>query len=231
METPRLLNCFMMDAKVSCFMVNNRKNTVVLILALIQLVATPHCYAEIYEYTDSNNVIHFTDDASKIPKKWREKSIKSTKPSLTAKESKTLDALIEIENDHDVPAKNLSEFKKNLNNFADGFKEELGDPAEPLDSRLSTPEGALNLFRTGLKTGDMNAVKASVTGKYWTRVEGLNGLSKANLIQMEKLISDRSITKKQLNKKYTVFELKENTSIIGTVELINVYGNWKIEQF
>jgi glutaredoxin len=41
------------------------------VIAVILLVAVGVCRAEIYRYTDSTGELHFVDDISKVPKKYR----------------------------------------------------------------------------------------------------------------------------------------------------------------
>lgn len=200
---------------------------------LIVAVAAQVCFAEVYEYTDSNGVTHFTDDPSKVPQKIRTK--KARESSLTQEESKVVDVLIKLDkNKQDFPVKNeeLPEFKKNVRKFGENFKDELGDPAEPIDTRLSTPEGALSLFRQGLRSGNLSVIKASLTGKAWDDGDGYKQLTKAQMLEMEKILSILTVVHKQQDKNIAVFDTKSReTGEDGTIEFVNFYGNWKIQKF
>lgn len=44
------------------------------IVAVILLVAVGVCRAEVYRYTDSKGELHFVDDISKVPKKYRKQA-------------------------------------------------------------------------------------------------------------------------------------------------------------
>lgn len=215
-----------------------RKSGVFLLflLAVFQFIAAHVCFAELYEYTDADGVIHFTDDPSKVPTKMRERCKKPSEPSLTPKESNMLKALMQLDRikDHDVSVKNMGELKKNLNDFAEYSKNELGDPGEPRDPRLATPEGALNVFKSGLINCNLNDIKASVIGKYWNNGDDFRKLTKSQLRQMATLISDKVVTKIRDSNFATIeFVATKNgkESSYGEIELINFYGNWKIEKF
>ena len=41
------------------------------VVAVILLAAVGVCQAEVYKYTDSRGELHFVDDISKVPKKYR----------------------------------------------------------------------------------------------------------------------------------------------------------------
>lgn len=41
------------------------------VVAVILLVAVGVCWAEVYKYTDTNGELHFVDDISNVPKKYR----------------------------------------------------------------------------------------------------------------------------------------------------------------
>ena len=49
------------------------------VVAVILLVAVEVCRAEVYKYTDSKGDLHFVDDISKVPKKYR-KQAENTEP-------------------------------------------------------------------------------------------------------------------------------------------------------
>jgi glutaredoxin len=49
------------------------------VVAAILIVATGVCRAEVYRYTDSAGELHFVDDLSKVPKKYR-KQLEKAKP-------------------------------------------------------------------------------------------------------------------------------------------------------
>jgi hypothetical protein len=196
------------------------------------IVTAPLCFADIYEYTDENGVVHFTDDPSKIPVKIRRK-IKAKESSLTTEESKIVNTLIKLDKNktQDVPVNDLPAFKKNVKQFGEAFKDELGDPAEPKDSRLSNPEGAWNLFSEGLRNGNLSYIKSSLTGKQWNN-SGYQELNKSQMAEFGKEVSKITITKKMQNENMAVFDSKNNkTGVNGTIKFINFYGNWKIYQF
>lgn len=182
------------------------------------------CLAEMYQYTDNEGVVHFTDNPQKVPVKLLEKSKKEIPSSLSTNKSY------------------LTEHKpqKNRDDFAHGYQEKYGDPEqtkyddpkETRDSRLSTPEGALDLFLSALRIGNLIDCKASVTGWFWHWYSASSEQAiKKDLLQMEKNISGRIIAKSEQNEHRAVFQTKRNNSpIVGTIELINRFGNWKVNR-
>ena len=196
------------------------------------LILAQECLADIYQYTDNEGVVHFTDDPQNIPAKFRGKTKKETETPLTTKETNMLEQMMQMEKTKDVPVKNSKEFKKNLNDFAEGYKEKYDDPDQIKDSRLSTPDSALSLFRSALRTGNLQEFKASVTSRFWQSFEGESNpqLIKKFMLKMEKHLASQIISKGEQDEHRTVFELKEknNGPIVGTIELINLFGNWKV---
>ena len=97
------------------------------------LILAQECLADIYQYTDNEGVVHFTDDPQNIPAKFRGKTKKETETPLTTKETNMLEQMMQMEKTKDVPVKNSKEFKKNLNDFAEGYKEKYDDPDQIKD--------------------------------------------------------------------------------------------------
>lgn len=191
------------------------------------------CVADTYEYTDSDDTIHFTDDLSKVPVAKRNTRKVKTAPSLTPEEYKTVNVIIKLDSKRgqDVSVKDLPSFKKNVKQFGDAFKDELGDPVEPKDSRLSSPEGAWNLFIEGLMSGNLNYIKSSLIGKRWER-GNYGELDKSIMAQFGKELAKLIIISKKQEENSAVFEIRSHKSgIDGTIEFINFYGNWKIYRF
>jgi hypothetical protein len=205
------------------------------IASLVLLIGTLHiCVADTFEYTDSEGVIHFTDDPSKVPAAIRNSKTANKTPSLTTEESKTLDVMMKLDKIHeqDVPVKVLPDFKRNVKQFGEAFKDELGDPAEPKDSRLSTPEGTWNLFREGLKRGNLSYIKLALIGKGWDNGAGYNEMTSAQLYEFYKFTSEITIIRKEQNENAATLHVKNNkTGVNNTIDFINFYGNWKMCKF
>jgi hypothetical protein len=168
-----------------------------MLASLVEYV--PESFAGIYEYTDVDGVIHFTDDPSNIPKNIRSTIITSVEPSPSSIEAKP------------VPDK-----------YEKFFKSKFSDLEEPKDPRLSTPEGAIMLFKHGLISGNLDDIKASVTIDYWKLVDGFKGISKEQLKKESAWIPDKYSLKK-VNSYYAIVEFKE-----GLIKMVNLYGNWKL---
>jgi|GEM_PF-3965363 len=208
------------------------------LLAAFLVVSSRNCIADLYEYTDASGVVHFTDDALKVPPKIRERSKRESESSLTPKELNTLKGLMAIEHnqDHDIPVKNIQELKKGLNAFAEYSKSELGDPGEPRDARLSTPEGAWNLFKSGLRNGNLADIKTAVIGRFWKESKGFKGITKSQLKQLSQIVPDNAkVVTTMKNEHFAVIEFvvndKGKENLVGEMEFINFYGNWKLQKF
>lgn len=192
-----------------------------------------NCFADVFEYTDRDGVVHFTDDPSKVPKLIRNSNKVKKTPSLTSEETRTVDVMMKLDNqqNQDIPVKDLPTFKKNVKQFGEAFKDELGDPAEPKDSRLSSPEGAWNLFLEGLRKGNLGYIKSSLIGKRWESGE-YSGLSKDQMAAFGKELSSVTIIDKKQDENTAVFNIRsKRTNLNDTIWFINFYGNWKIYKF
>jgi hypothetical protein len=122
--------------------------------------------AEIYEYVDTQGVIHFTDEQSKVPQNQRAKE-----SSLSNKDRNLLEFIMKLDKQSDVPVEDLKQFKKGLDEYRELLKSDGDDPEQlshPRDSRLASPEGAINLYKTSLLSGNLDNLKAAVTSKFWT---------------------------------------------------------------
>ncbi len=209
--------------KINCFLA-----------IFFSLILAQGCLADIYQYTDNEGVIHFTDDPQNIPAKLRGKTKKETEAPLTTRETNMLEHMMQTDKTKDIPVQNSAEFKKNLNDFGDLYKEKHDDPDQTKDARLSTPESALNLFRSALRTGNLQDFKASVTSRFLRGLESENNTPsiKKFMLELERRIASRTVSKGEQDEHSAVFELKEknNGPIVGTIELINLFGNWKIHR-
>jgi Domain of unknown function (DUF4124) len=205
-----------------------------LLAIFFSLILAQVCLADIYQYTDNEGVVHFTDDPQNIPAKLRGKTKKETEAPLTTKDTNMLEHMMQIDKTKDIPVKNSKEFKNNLNDFSEGYKEKYDDPDQTKDSRLSTPDSALSLFHSALRTGDLKELRASVTSRFWQGFEGESNpqLIKKFMFEMERRLASHIVSKGEQNEHRAVFELKEksNGPIVGTIELINLFGNWKIHR-
>jgi hypothetical protein len=193
------------------------------VLATILLMfCTLNCFAEIYEYTDSNGTIHFTDDLSKVPNSLRKTAKKASESSLTVKESRMLDVFNNGKRfDEDV--KNLDQLKKNLNAYADYSQSELGSPDDPVDPRLSTPEGALRLFKQGLETGNIEEIKAAVIPKYFESMDGFKTFTKQQLKSLSTAVPEKFITKMFIENKSATIEFRG-----FKVQVVKPFDNWRL---
>lgn len=196
------------------------------------IAASSICLAEVYEYTDSHGVVHFTDDISKVPKKERTSRIKSGTPSLTSSEAKTVEAMMLLEQTRgqDIPVQDMPDFKKKVNQFRELLKEEVGDPAEPKNSRLSTPEGALNLLLEGLRNGDFALIKSSFVGTQWEK-RGYTQLTKPQLAELGRHLSSLAILDKRMDEHSAVFSVRNNKKGVDyNIRFIKLFDNWKISE-
>jgi hypothetical protein len=196
-------------------------------LLLFLVSAATICHAEVYEYTDKDGVVHFTDDLSRVPASKRKSR---NTPSLSSSEAKTVETIMKLENKRgqDIPVNDMPTFKKNVKQFGESFKDELGDPAEPKNSRLSTPEGAWNLFIEGLKSGNLNYIKSSLIGKQWEN-GGYKELNKPQLAEFGRELANITIIDKKQDDNSAVFNIKNNKSGHNdTIRFIKFIDNWKI---
>ncbi|WP_136524548.1 DUF4124 domain-containing protein [Geomonas ferrireducens] len=200
---------------------------------VLWLLGTQMCFAELYQYTDNNGVIHFTDDPAKVPARHRD--VKQNEPSLSLSDKNMVKHLMEKDGTKDAPVKNITEFKKTLKDFSSSYKEKYDDPDQKPDSRLSTPEGTLRLFLSGLRQRNLNDIRASITSRLWNSSGNLfNKLSAKQFSDFEKLISKRKMEKKEQTEHYVIFALIDTLNgqevEVGTVEIINLFGNWKVNR-
>jgi hypothetical protein len=98
---------------------------------MILLFIPCNCFADLFEYTDNDGVVHFTDDPSKVPASIRNSNKAKKTPSLNSEESRTVDVMMKLDNKRgqDISVKDLPTFKKDVKQFGEAFKDELGDPA------------------------------------------------------------------------------------------------------
>ncbi len=193
-------------------------------IAILLIFCAANCFAEIYEYTDNNGTLHFTDDVSKIPKNIREKARKASGSSLTTKEYKMLEVLNSGKS-FDEEVKDLKQFKKGLNAYADYAGSEIGNPGDPLDPRLSTPEGALKLFKHGLETGNLDEIKAAVTPEYFQSMDRFESFTKAQLKSLSSAVPEKFVTKFFNTKSATI-------EFVGfKVQVVKPFDNWRLVKF
>ena len=201
----------------------------VIAIALSMLVAKPSA-AELYQYTDTEGSLPFTDNPQRVPPQAREKG-RHQESFLTEKESKTLKHLMHLDQSNDVAVDNLPQVKKSLNKYADDFKEKYDDIEQTPDSRLSTPEGALRLFIGAMKAGNLADIKASVTSRFWNGL--FSQLNSAQVIELSRFFTEHTVVKGRQEGNAAEFDLKEKSGkqyIVGTIKVINLFGNWKIHQ-
>ena len=205
-----------------------KKYVYIIVMALV----AQSCFAEVFEYTDKNGVIHFTDDPSNVPKEIRLK--KTGTSSMSTEESQNLNAIMKASGINDFPLKSNSDyykFKEFIRNASknENFKNEFGDPDESIDPRLSTPEGALNLLMHGFKTGNLEDIKASLIGKLWREYsEAYKSLTKEQLKLFYDAMANFVVTRKEQRENFAVIYIKVR-GLESPFEFINFFGkNWKI---
>lgn len=210
---------------------NKMAKTCFLFAVFFTFILAQVCLADMYQYVDKQGVVHFTDDPQKIPARLRGQSRKNAESSLSTKESNMAEHLMQLDKTTDFPVGNMTEFKKNVDDFADGYKDKYDDPDQAKDARLSTPDGALNLFRSALRTGNVRDFKASVSTHYWQTFKSMDDPSLKKLLhEMDKHITGRIISKGEHDEHFARYEFieKGDGAIGGTIELINLFGNWKV---
>jgi hypothetical protein len=92
--------------------------------------------AEIYQYTDSQGIIHLTDNPQNIPESIRNKSKREVPSDLSSQDKKIVGELMKrgaIE--HDLQFSNPKEMKDGVSFFRESVRKELVDP-EDLDKPL-----------------------------------------------------------------------------------------------
>jgi hypothetical protein len=206
---------------------------VYLVFLMLLMFIPFNCFADLFEYTDNDGVVHFTDDPSKVPTAIRNSNKAKKTPSLTSEESRTVDVMMKLDNKQgqDIPVKDLPTFKKNVKKFGEAFKDELGDPAEPKDSRLTSPEGAWNLFLEGLRKGNLTDIKSSLIGKRWEN-GGYSELNKEQMAAFGKELLKLKVIDKKQDENSAVFNVRSSkTGINDTIRFIKFYDNWKIYEF
>lgn len=194
------------------------------LIVIFQTFSAFNCFADIYEYTDNNGTLHFTDDVSNVPINFRNKAKKASDSSLTNKESKMLDAM-NGGNGLDDEVKDIKQFKRNLNSYADYAGSELGNPGDPVDPRLSTPEGALKLFKHGLETGNLEEIKAAVTPEYFASMDRFESFTKAQLKSLSSSVPENTVTKINNSKSATI-EFRG-----FKVQVVRPFDNWRLVKF
>jgi len=194
------------------------------LISILLMFCAFNCSAEIYEYTDNNGTLHFTDDVTKVPKNFREKAKNASGSSLTTKESKMLEVLNSGKG-FDEEVKDLKQFKKGLNAYADYAGSELGNPTDPIDPRLSTPEGALKLFKRGLETGNLEEIKAAVTPEYFESMDRFESFTKAQLKSLSSSVPENTVTKINNSKSATI-EFRG-----FKVQVVKPFDNWRLVKF
>lgn len=123
-------------------------------------------------------------------------------------------------------------FWKVKGNMDSGYQGKYDDSNKTKDSRLSTPESSLDLFLSALRTGNLKDCKVSVTGYFWDRYSASSEQAiKKDLLMLDKSIRGRIISKSEQDEHRAVFRTKRNNNpIVGTIELVNHFGNWKVNR-
>jgi hypothetical protein len=138
---------------------------------------------------------------------------------------------MQMDKSHDVAVDNLPQVKKSLNKYSDDFREKYDDLEQTPDSRLSTPEGALRLFMDAMKAGNLADIKSSVTSRLWSQL--FSQLNSAQVIELSRVFAEHTVVKGRQAENAAEFELKEKSGgqyIVGTIKVINLFGNWKVHQ-
>lgn len=196
--------------------------------------------AEIYQYTDKQGVIHFTDNLQNVPASLRSKSLREGPSSLSSQDKKIVEELMKrgaIE--HDLQFSNTKEMKDGVTYLREATRKELVDPEElnkPLDPRLSTPEGTISVYREALRAGNMLELKACVTNRYWEKMaEVFTAMGKQKMTEIAKdIFTHADIKKIRQYDSYADFELlvpEGDKKMSYPVSVENVFGNWKISDF
>jgi hypothetical protein len=87
--------------------------------------------AEIYQYTDNQGIIHFTDNPQNVPASMRNKSTREEPSSLSSQDKKIIGELMKrgaIE--RDLQFSNPKEMKDGVTFLRESMRKELVDPEE-----------------------------------------------------------------------------------------------------
>lgn len=211
------------------------------ILSITGIFADTHVvYAEIYQYTDNQGIIHFTDNPQNIPESIRNKSKREEPSSLSSQDKKIINELMKrgaVE--RDLQFAGPEEVKKGVTFFRESLREELVDPEEldkPLDPRLVSPDGAISLFRAALRSGNVRDLKACVTNSFWkTNATEYVAMGKQKMAEMEKEVFSRAeikmVEQNDTEAKYDLVRPEGGKRMSYPIRVINVFGNWKISVF
>lgn len=133
----------------------------------------------------------------------------------------------------EIPAKDLAKSKKLLNEVYEMYKEDLSDIDQERESRLSTPEGAINTFIMALQNGNKQDLRASVTLSFWQDGE-FKTANKSQFIELGNKMASciKSVITK--DEKSATIEIKEISNspnfMVWNIKLVNLRGNWKLNR-
>lgn len=194
--------------------------------------------AEIYQYTDNQGIIHFTDNPQNIPASIRSKSMREVPSSLSSQDNKIIGELMKRGHiERDLQFSNPKEMKEGVNFLRESVRKELVDPEEldkPLDPRLSSPEGAIDLYRAALRAGNMRDLKACLTNSYWENMKPeFIAMGKQKMAEIEKDIFSHAVIKKikqdDTHAKFEILKLEGSKKMSYPILIENAFGNWKID--
>jgi len=200
-----------------------------IIFAVFLVMTATYSLADMYEYEDSNGVLHFTDDPSKVPPKSKKKN----RDSFSEREKRLVETINQYQETHDIPVKDIKRTKKELADFYEINKEHLADIDQKPDYRLSSPEGTIKMFITALQSGNKDDLRSTVTLSCW-QDNGFKTAEKAQFAEVGNKMASSTTQKLTQDGKRSTFELTEKTNspnrMVRRIELVYQYGNWKINK-
>jgi hypothetical protein len=193
-------------------------------------------FAGVYEYADSKGNIHLTSDSLQIPTQHKAVTIKEDSIQLSKKQFTLLEYILKEEKE--VSDANMDKIRTFLDRYSEFMKQTMDDPEQLAmlkDSRLSTPEGACELYRSALRSGNVQDLRASVASSYWVKsVEYISKLGKKKMAEWERdTFAEAKIEKIDENEHSASLRLirtEGRKRITYKIDLVNLFGNWKICQ-
>jgi hypothetical protein len=185
---------------------------IILIICLLFLCNTLTS-AEIYQWTDSDGSVHFSDTPVNVPK-GKKPTVRSDEPNVNSSTSP------KHSRPFTVPEKIIQQSPENNNII-------------PPDPRFASPDMTWNLYKESLVKGDLESVLQCLSPNYALIQQqifqplGKEGMKKIGLEMrpIQKVKQDKETAK------YRIRKNEKGKEITYYIQFINIEGNWKIDAF